>query len=137
MGARYTRPANRVPTFEESYHGLAMREGVEAVANCASCHGVHNIFPPSDPRSTVSPANLAETCGKCHAGAGKRFAIGPVHISPASPTDNPVVRVEPGRLITADGTALSLSAAVAGLRLSSAAAQTWRHERERSARAGF
>jgi cytochrome b subunit of formate dehydrogenase len=92
LDARYNLPTNRVPTFEESYHGLAMREGVETVANCASCHGVHNIFPPSDPRSTVNPANLATTCGKCHAGAGKRFAIGPIHVTPASSSENPVVR---------------------------------------------
>jgi cytochrome b subunit of formate dehydrogenase len=92
LDKRYDLPTNRVPTFEESYHGLAMREGVETVANCASCHGVHNIFPPSDPRSTVNPANLAATCGKCHAGAGTRFAIGPVHVTPASSSENPVVR---------------------------------------------
>ena len=92
LDARYNLPANRVPTFEDSYHGLAMREGVETVANCASCHGVHNIFPSSDPRSTINPKNLAKTCGKCHAGAGTRFAIGPIHVTPASPSENPVVR---------------------------------------------
>lgn len=92
LDARYNLPTNRLPTYDESYHGLAMREGVETVANCASCHGVHNIFPPSDPRSTVNPKNLAKTCGKCHAGAGKRFAIGRVHVTPASPSENPVVR---------------------------------------------
>jgi formate dehydrogenase gamma subunit len=89
---RYNLPTDRVPTFEDSYHGLAMRSGSQTVANCASCHGVHNIFPTSDPRSTVNTANLAETCGKCHAGAGKRFAIGPVHVRTASITEHPVVR---------------------------------------------
>jgi len=44
-------------------------------ANCASCHGVHNILPSSDPRSSVNAANLAKTCGVCHAGAGSRFTI--------------------------------------------------------------
>jgi formate dehydrogenase gamma subunit len=92
LDERYNLPANRVPTFEDSYHGLAMREGVETVANCASCHGVHNIFPTNDPRSTVNPKNLAKTCGKCHAGAGKRFAIGPIHVTPASSSEKPVVR---------------------------------------------
>ena len=60
--------------------------------SCASCHGVHNIFPSSDPRSTVNPKNLAATCGKCHAGAGTRFVIGPVHVSPASVTEKPLVK---------------------------------------------
>ena len=92
LDERYNLPANRVPTFQDSYHGLAMREGVETVANCASCHGVHNIFPTNDPRSTVNPANLSKTCGKCHAGAGTRFTIGPVHVSPASVMENPVVK---------------------------------------------
>jgi cytochrome b subunit of formate dehydrogenase len=90
--ARYNLPADRVPTFSDSFHGLASRAGSQSVANCASCHGVHNIFPSSDPRSTVNPANLAHTCGACHAGAGKDFAIGPVHVAIASRIENPVVR---------------------------------------------
>jgi formate dehydrogenase gamma subunit len=82
--ARFNIPGNRVPTYENSYHGLAAQAGQQTVANCASCHGVHNIFPSSDPRSTVNKANLAATCGKCHPNAGTRFAIGPVHSLPAS-----------------------------------------------------
>jgi formate dehydrogenase gamma subunit len=80
--ARFNMPLNRVPTYQDSYHGLAAREGRETVANCASCHGVHNIYPSSDPRSTVNRANLGKTCGKCHPDAGQRFAIGHVHTLP-------------------------------------------------------
>jgi formate dehydrogenase gamma subunit len=80
--ARFNMPLNRVPTYEDSYHGLAAREGRETVANCASCHGVHNIYPSSDPRSTVNRTNLGKTCGKCHPDAGQRFAIGHVHTLP-------------------------------------------------------
>jgi len=84
--ARFNVPAARVPTYQDSYHGLASRAGQQTVANCASCHGIHNILPSSDPRSTVSKANLSKTCGKCHPDAGKRFAIGMVHtLPPASP----------------------------------------------------
>jgi cytochrome b subunit of formate dehydrogenase len=93
IAARYNLPADRVPTFADSYHGLASREGSQTVANCASCHGVHNIFPSSDPRSTVNPANLAHTCGACHPGAGKIFAIGPVHVREASLAESPAVRI--------------------------------------------
>jgi formate dehydrogenase gamma subunit len=82
--ARFNIPSNRVPTYENSYHGLAAQAGQETVANCASCHGVHNIFPSSDPRSTVNKANLGATCGKCHPHAGTRFALGPVHSLPPS-----------------------------------------------------
>ena len=74
----------RVPSFEDSYHGLAAKAGSTSVANCASCHGVHNILPSSDPRSTVAKANLAATCGKCHPDAGRRFAIGLVHVVPST-----------------------------------------------------
>jgi len=78
--AGFAMPQDRVPTYEDSYHGLAAREGRQTVANCASCHGVHNIYPSSDPRSTVNKANLSKTCGQCHNDAGSRFAIGPVHV---------------------------------------------------------
>jgi len=82
--ARFNVPASRVPTYEDSYHGLASSAGQQTVANCASCHGVHNIFPSSDPRSTVNRANLGKTCGKCHPDAGQRFTIASVHTLPAT-----------------------------------------------------
>ena len=44
------------PRYQDSFHGLAARGGSPAVANCASCHGFHDILPSSDPRSMVSPA---------------------------------------------------------------------------------
>jgi formate dehydrogenase gamma subunit len=93
LAARYNLPADRVPSFADSYHGLALREGSQTVANCASCHGVHNIFPSSDPRSTVNAANLPVTCGHCHAGAGTHFAIGPVHVQTVSGPAHPVVKL--------------------------------------------
>lgn len=80
LGERYGLPADQVPSYDESFHGLASRGGSLRVANCASCHGVHNILPSSDPDSYIHPDNLATTCGKCHKGAGSRFAIGPVHV---------------------------------------------------------
>lgn len=81
---RFNVPASRVPTYDDSYHGLASSSGQQTVANCASCHGVHDIFASSDVRSTVNPANLGKTCGKCHPDAGQRFTIGPVHSLPTS-----------------------------------------------------
>ena len=92
LAGRYNLPGDKVPAFQGSYHGLALRSGSQTVANCASCHGVHNILPSRDSRSTVHPANLARTCGSCHPGAGQRFAIGPVHASPSSTSEHPVVR---------------------------------------------
>jgi cytochrome b subunit of formate dehydrogenase len=81
LSRRFGLPVDRVVSFDASFHGLAAKEGSETVANCASCHGVHNILPSSDPRSTINPKNLAATCGKCHQGAGRRFAISQVHLA--------------------------------------------------------
>lgn len=72
--------ARRASTYLESYHGLAAQRGSSVVANCASCHGVHNILPSSDPHSMVNRANLVNTCGQCHPGVGKKFALGKVHV---------------------------------------------------------
>jgi cytochrome b subunit of formate dehydrogenase len=79
LAARFDLPAQNVKTYQDSFHGLASRAGSKTVANCASCHGIHNILPSSDPNSTINIKNLARTCGTCHPGAGKNFAIGPVH----------------------------------------------------------
>jgi cytochrome b subunit of formate dehydrogenase len=70
----------RLKSYEDSYHGLAKRLGSDVAANCASCHGVHNILPSSDPKATTNKANIVKTCGKCHPGAGTKFAIGKVHL---------------------------------------------------------
>jgi|HubBroStandDraft_6_1064221.scaffolds.fasta_scaffold20979_4 cytochrome b subunit of formate dehydrogenase len=72
--------ARRASTYLESYHGLAAQRGSSVVANCASCHGVHNILPSSDPHSMVNRANLVNTCGQCHPGVGEKFALGKVHV---------------------------------------------------------
>jgi cytochrome b subunit of formate dehydrogenase len=70
----------RATTYLASYHGLASKLGSQVVANCASCHGVHNILPSSDPRSTISRANLVNTCGQCHPGVTEKFALSKVHV---------------------------------------------------------
>ena len=70
----------RSTTYLASYHGLASRLGSQVVANCASCHGTHSIFPSSDPRSTINRANLARTCGQCHPGVSEKFAAAKVHV---------------------------------------------------------
>jgi formate dehydrogenase gamma subunit len=92
LALRYNMPADRVPSYADSYHGLALRGGSQIVANCASCHGVHNIFPSNDPRSTVNTANLPKTCGNCHAGAGDHFLIGPVHVQTSTGAAHPAVK---------------------------------------------
>jgi len=82
LAEKFGIESDRVPAYEDSYHGLASRAGKVTVAHCGSCHGVHDILPSSDPRSHTNPRNLASTCGQCHPGAGSTFAIGSVHVLP-------------------------------------------------------
>jgi cytochrome b subunit of formate dehydrogenase len=84
LTAKYGIQSDRFQTFSDSYHGLAIQAGSVAVANCASCHGAHDIKPSSDPTSSINRANLAKTCGKCHAGANERFTEGKVHLTMTS-----------------------------------------------------
>jgi cytochrome b subunit of formate dehydrogenase len=80
LSRKFGLPPDRITSFEASFHGLASKAGSQTVANCASCHGVHNILPSSDAKSMIHPKNLPATCGKCHPGAGSRFALGPIHV---------------------------------------------------------
>jgi formate dehydrogenase gamma subunit len=87
LNAKYNLPADRVRTFFESYHGLAVQYGSTVAANCASCHGWHLILPSSDPRSSINKANLVRTCGKCHPGASANFAETKVHVDLTAGTE--------------------------------------------------
>jgi len=73
--------SGRVSSYKDSYHGLASQLGSKVVANCASCHGVHNILPSADPRSMINASNLPQTCGQCHVGAGVNFTRGKIHFA--------------------------------------------------------
>ena len=80
-------PGNRVTSYFDSYHGLATEGGSIVAANCSSCHGVHNILPSSDPRSTINRANLDATCGKCHKGVTQKFTLNKVHMDGSQAAD--------------------------------------------------
>ncbi len=71
-----------VGDFQDSFHGLAIAGGDRSVANCASCHGTHEIRPSTDPASSIHPDNLDTTCGDCHPGATTGFARGGIHHLP-------------------------------------------------------
>jgi hypothetical protein len=68
-----------VKSYYESFHGLSYRGGDTFSANCASCHGVHDIRSSSDPKSLVHRDNLQKTCGTCHPRASVNFAKGKIH----------------------------------------------------------
>ena len=94
---KYGLASHTFKTFEDSYHGLAVRGGAVEVVNCASCHSSHAIKSQNDPTSTISKSNLSKTCGQCHPGANTRFTVGKVHVSPeaAGGTDgnNPILHL--------------------------------------------
>jgi len=83
-------PKARLATYRESYHGIANRFGQLEAANCASCHGYHDVKPSSDPTSPINKRNLPKTCGRCHPGATENFAKGTIHLQP-SPTEDAIV----------------------------------------------
>ena len=78
---KYGLPSGRLQSYADSFHGLAARGGSMVAANCASCHGYHDIRPSRDPKSSIHIDNLPATCGKCHPGAGANFARGKVHVA--------------------------------------------------------
>jgi hypothetical protein len=92
---KYGIPEDRIATFIDSLHGIAVGFGSKTAATCASCHGVHDILPASDPRSKINPANLRSTCGQadCHPQMPERIASSKIHVGPDS-------KASPGLLVT-------------------------------------
>ncbi len=84
VAAKYGIKPDRTKTYEHSFHGVAQTLEYRTVANCASCHGYHDIRPESDPRSRINPANIVKTCGQpqCHPEATPQFASGKIHVDP-------------------------------------------------------
>jgi predicted CXXCH cytochrome family protein len=59
---------DQVSEYSTSVHGRRLKELNDTkVATCASCHVPHSIRPSSDPRSSIYPTRVADTCGSCHA----------------------------------------------------------------------
>ncbi len=65
--------SEEMSTYRRTYHGKVTRLGYANIAKCSDCHGAHDILPPSDPGSRLSPKNIVTTCGACHAGATMGF----------------------------------------------------------------
>jgi len=62
----YNLPSDQLALYQTSKHGMRLAQGDDKVAVCTDCHGVHDIRPPADPKSTVFAGNIAATCGRCH-----------------------------------------------------------------------
>lgn len=85
--SKYNLPVDVLDSYMKSYHGIAYQYGSKFAANCASCHGFHDVLPSSDPRSSINAANVGRTCGKCHPGAGDQLSKGSVHMNPSVSKD--------------------------------------------------
>jgi hypothetical protein len=61
-------PQDRIlENYSESIHGEGLLlKGLTVSATCVSCHSAHRILPHTDPRSTISRNNIANTCSVCH-----------------------------------------------------------------------
>jgi nitrate/TMAO reductase-like tetraheme cytochrome c subunit len=68
--------------FTRTFHGKVSQLGSARAATCANCHGAHDILPPANEASTVSPKNLTKTCGACHQGVNARFVEYDPHPDP-------------------------------------------------------
>lgn len=62
-------PIDQLEKYRSSVHGIRNEKGDMKVAECASCHGSHDIRAVKDVKSTVYPTNLPGTCAKCHSNA--------------------------------------------------------------------
>jgi predicted CXXCH cytochrome family protein len=62
-------PVDQVEKYRTSVHGTLNAKGDAKTAECASCHGSHDIRSSKDAKSTVYGVNLPLTCSKCHSDA--------------------------------------------------------------------
>ncbi len=86
---------SRLEHYRETYHGKAMALGqpnvASEVAACYDCHGHHDVFPVSDPRSRLSKANIVHTCSQCHAGVNAKFTEYQPHADPLDKVNYPLL----------------------------------------------
>ena len=86
---------DRLEHYRETYHGKAMALGQPNVASdvaaCYDCHGHHDVFPVSDPRSRLSKDKIVGTCAQCHAGVNQQFTTYQPHANPLDGVNYPIL----------------------------------------------
>jgi hypothetical protein len=77
---KYGLSADVYETYRLSWHGVDVQVYKARWPNiwhesavCTDCHGIHDILPAEDPRSSVNPENLLATCQKCHPDTGPNW----------------------------------------------------------------
>lgn len=62
-----TLPTDQLAKYKTSTHGRLLFENNDTkVANCISCHTVHQIGDAKMPHSSTHPLRISRTCGRCH-----------------------------------------------------------------------
>ena len=86
---------DRLTHYRETYHGKAMALGrpnvASDVAGCYDCHGHHDVFPVSDPRSRLSKEHILGTCQQCHPGVSAKFTTYQPHANPLDKVNYPLL----------------------------------------------
>jgi predicted CXXCH cytochrome family protein len=67
------QPVDQVKLYSASIHASTPVGSNAIAATCVDCHGYHGTRAVGDPQSTVAPARLARTCGKCHEDSSELF----------------------------------------------------------------
>jgi len=84
---------DRLTFYYDTYHGKAMALGrpnvASEVAACYDCHGHHDVFPVSDPRSRLSDEKIVDTCSQCHPGVNLAFTEYQPHANPLDAENYP------------------------------------------------
>ncbi|NGX17236.1 cytochrome b/b6 domain-containing protein [Wenzhouxiangella sp. XN24] len=75
-------------TYRGDFHGKATNLGLVVSATCSDCHSPHSTLGKDDPRSSIHPDNLQQTCGDCHGDVTPGFASFNPHVDPSDPTSN-------------------------------------------------
>ena len=62
-------PVDQLEKYRTSVHGMRNARGDAKTAECASCHGSHDILPVKDANARVYPGKIPGTCSECHSDA--------------------------------------------------------------------
>ena len=81
----------RYSSYRLTFHGKSTELGLLSVATCSDCHTAHANLPASDPRSSIHPKHLRQTCGACHGKVPDAFLAIDMHNDPTDPNVNAYV----------------------------------------------
>jgi predicted CXXCH cytochrome family protein len=63
-------PTDQFAKLQMSVHSKQTIGKNEMIADCITCHGVHNIVSDKNPSSSVYPTKIVFLCGSCHSNPG-------------------------------------------------------------------